>query len=172
MKVGLHWHHFDKPKSHTEQNYDYFFRADTTIRTVERMETQTAERIDTFQRAMRTDEIKIIQKKVDKLNKIYFAFDSYNLNSKSKKYLRDIYAILKEVPNHIIIGGHASEEGNVDHNERLALNRATAVKNYLVQLGIPDPQLEVKNYGARVANAERVDNNISLDRRVEIIIVE
>jgi hypothetical protein len=30
----------------------------------------------------------------------------------------------------------------------------------------------VKNYGARVANAERVDNNISLDRRVEIVIVE
>jgi outer membrane protein OmpA-like peptidoglycan-associated protein len=54
----------------------------------------------------------------------------------------------------------------------LALNRATAVKKYLVQLGIPDAQLEVKNYGARVANEERLDNNISLDRRVEIIIVE
>lgn len=171
LKIGLHWHHFDKPKSHTEQNYDYFFRADTTIRTVERLETETVERIDTFKRAPKL-EIKLIQKKVDKLNKIYFAFDSYNLNSKSKKYLRDIYAILKEVPNHIIIGGHASEEGQVEYNEQLALNRATAVKNYLVQLGIPEPQLEVKNYGARVANEERVDNNISLDRRVEIIIVE
>ena len=171
LKIGLHWHHFDKPKSHTEQNYDYFFRADTTYRTVERVETKTVERIDTFKRAPKL-EIKVIQKKVDKLNKIYFSFDSYNLNSKSKKYLRDIYAILKEVPNHIIIGGHASEEGQVEYNEQLALNRAQAVKNYLVQLGIPEPQLEVKNYGARVANAERVDNNISLDRRVEIIIVE
>lgn len=171
LKIGLHWHHFDKPKSHTEQNYDYFFRADTTYRTVERVETETVERIDTFKRAPKL-EIKVIQKKVDKLNKIYFSFDSYNLNSKSKKYLRDIYAILKEVPNHIIIGGHASEEGQVEYNEQLALNRAQAVKNYLVQLGIPEPQLEVKNYGARVANAERVDNNISLDRRVEIIIVE
>jgi len=46
------------------------------------------------------------------------------------------------------------------------------VKKYLVSLGIPEAQLEVKNYGSRVANAERVDNNISLDRRVEIIIVE
>ena len=171
LKIGLHWHHFDKPKSHTEQNYDYFFRADTMYRTVERVETETVERIDTFKRAPKL-EIKVIQKKVDKLNKIYFSFDSYNLNSKSKKYLRDIYAILKEVPNHIIIGGHASEEGQAEYNEQLALNRAQAVKNYLVQLGIPEPQLEVKNYGARVANAERVDNNISLDRRVEIIIVE
>lgn len=171
LKIGLHWHHFDKPKSHTEQNYDYFFRADTTYRTVERVETEIVERVDTFKRAPKL-EIKVIQKKVDKLNKIYFSFDSYNLNSKSKKYLRDIYAILKEVPNHIIIGGHASEEGQVEYNEQLALNRAQAVKNYLAQLGIPEPQLEVKNYGARVANAERVDNNISLDRRVEIIIVE
>lgn len=172
LKVGIHWHHFDKPKSRTEQHFDYFFRPDTTIRTVERVETETEERIDTFKRAMPKEEIKVIQKKVDKLNKIYFAFDSHNLNSKSKKYLREIYAILKEVPNHIIIGGHASEEGQVEYNERLALNRAQAVKNYLVSLGIPEPQLEVKNYGARVANAERVDNNISLDRRVEIIIVE
>ncbi len=171
VKVGIHWHHFDKPKSHTEQHYDYLLRADTTLRTVERVETEVVERIDTFQRAPKL-EIKVIQKKVDKLNKIYFAFDSYNLNNKSKKYLRDIYAILKEVPNHIIIGGHASEEGQLEYNERLALNRATAVKKYLVSLGIPAAQLEVKNYGARVANAERVDNNISLDRRVEIIIVE
>lgn len=171
VKIGLHWHHFDKPKSHTEQNYDYFFRPDTTYRTVERIETETTERIDTFKRVPKV-EIKLIQKKVDKLNKIYFAFDSYNLNNKSKKYLRDIYAILKEVPNHIIIGGHASEEGQAEYNEILALNRATAVKNYLVSLGIPEAQLEVKNYGARIANEERVDNNISLDRRVEIIIME
>lgn len=171
VKIGLHWHHFDKPKSHTEQNYDYFFRPDTTYRTVERIQTETTERIDTFKRVPKV-EIKLIQKKVDKLNKIYFAFDSYNLNNKSKKYLRDIYAILKEVPNHIIIGGHASEEGQAEYNEILALNRATAVKNYLVSLGIPEAQLEVKNYGARVANEERVDNNISLDRRVEIIIME
>ncbi len=171
VKVGIHWHHIAKPKSHTEQNFDYFFRPDTTIRTVERVETELVERIDTFKRAPQM-EIKLIQKKVDKLNKIYFAFDSYTLNSKSKKYLRDIYAILKEVPNHIIIGGHASEEGQVEYNERLALNRAQAVKNYLVQLGIPEPQLEVKNYGARVHNEERVDNNISLDRRVEIVIME
>ena len=171
VKIGLHWHHFDKPKSHTCQNYDYFFRPDTTYRTVERIETETVERIDTFKRVPKI-EIKLIQKKVDKLNKIYFAFDSYALNSKSKKYLRDIYTILKEVPNHIIIGGHASEEGQVEYNEILALNRATAVKNYLVSLGIPEAQLEVKNYGARVANEERVDNNISLDRRVEIIIME
>ena len=171
LKIGLHWHHFDKPKSHTEHSFDYFFRPDTTYRTVERVETETVERIDTFKRAPKV-EIKLIQKKVDKLNKIYFAFDSYNLNNKSKKYLRDIYAILKEVPNHIIIGGHASEEGQVEYNEQLALHRATAVKNYLVSLGIPDAQLEVKNYGARVHNEERVDNNISLDRRVEIIIVE
>ena len=171
VKIGLHWHHFDKPKSHTEQNYDYFFRPDTTYRTVERIQTETTERIDTFKRVPKV-EIKLIQKKVDKLNKIYFAFDSYNLNNKSKKYLRDIYAILKEVPNHIIIGGHASEEGQAEYNELLALNRATAVKNYLVSLGIPEAQLEVKNYGARIANEERVDNNISLDRRVEIIIME
>ena len=171
LKVGVHWHHIAKPKIRLEQNYDYFFRADTTERTVERVETETVERIDTFKRAPK-QEIKIIQKKVDKLNKIYFGFDSYVLNQKSKKYLRDIYTILKEVPNHIIIGGHASEEGQIEYNEQLALNRATAVKMYLVSLGIPEEQLEVKNYGARVANEENLQHEKSMDRRVEILIME
>ena len=109
---------------------------------------------------------------MDKLNKIFFAFDSYVLSSKSKKYLRDIYEELKDLPNHIIIGGHSSEEGQQEYNEQLALSRATAVKNYLVSLGIPEQQLEVKNYGARVANEENTQKDLSLDRRVEIIIVE
>lgn len=171
LKVGIHWHHIPQPKRHVEQHFDHFFRADTTIRTVERMETEVIERIDTFHLPVK-EEVKIIQKKVDKLNKLFFAFDSYTLNSKSKKYLREIYEELKDIPNHIIIGGHSSEEGQAEYNEQLALNRAKAVKKYLVELGIPEAQLEVKNYGARVANEERVDDNISLDRRVEIIIVE
>lgn len=171
LKVGVHWHHISKPKMHVSRAFDYFVQADTTVRTVERLETQTVERIDTFKRAPK-EEIKIIQKKVDILNKIYFAFDSYTLSNKSKKYLRDIYDVLKEVPNHIIIGGHSSEEGQSEYNEQLAFRRANAVRDYLIKLGIPAEQLEVKNYGARVANEDNTANDLSLDRRVEIIIVE
>lgn len=171
LKVGVHWHHISKPKMHISKAFDYFVQADTTVRTVERLETQTVERIDTFRRAPK-EEIKIIQKKVDILNKIFFAFDSYTLSNKSKKYLRDIYEVLKEVPNHIIIGGHSSEEGQSEYNEQLAFRRANAVRDYLIKLGIPAEQLEVKNYGARVANEDNTANDLSLDRRVEIIIVE
>ena len=171
LKVGVHWHHISKPKMHVSRAFDYFVQADTTVRTVERLETQTVERIDTFKRAPK-EEIKIIQKKVDILNKIFFAFDSYTLSNKSKKYLRDIYEVLKEVPNHIIIGGHSSEEGQSEYNEQLAFRRANAVRDYLIKLGIPAEQLEVKNYGARVANEDNTANDLSLDRRVEIIIVE
>ena len=171
LKVGVHWHHISKPKMHVSRAFNYFVQADTTVRTVERLETQTVERIDTFKRAPK-EEIKIIQKKVDILNKIFFAFDSYTLSNKSKKYLRDIYDVLKEVPNHIIIGGHSSEEGQSEYNEQLAFRRANAVRDYLIKLGIPAEQLEVKNYGARVANEDNTANDLSLDRRVEIIIVE
>ena len=60
----------------------------------------------------------------------------------------------------------------MEYNELLALNRATAVKNYLVSLGIPAEQLEVKNYGSRVANEDNMTKDLSLDRRVEIIIMD
>ncbi len=171
LKVGVHWHHIAKPKTRTEQNYDYFFRADTTVRTVERVETEVVERIDTFQRAPKP-EIKAVQKRVDRYNKIYFNFDSYVLNERSKKYLREIYLELKDLPNRMIVAGHSSEEGQVEYNEQLALRRATAVKNYLISLGIPEEQLEVQNFGARVANEENLQHEKSMDRRVEIVIVE
>ena len=171
LKIGIHWHHIAKPKMQVTEGFDYFFRADTTVRTVERMETEVVEHVDTFQRVPKK-EIKVIQKKVDKLNKIYFAFDSYVLNNKSKKYLRDIYQELKDIPNQLVIAGHASEEGQMEYNEILALSRATAVMNYLEQLGIPAERMEVKNYGARVSNEENLEKDKSMDRRVEIVIME
>lgn len=171
LKVGIHWHHIKKPKMQVSEGFDYFFHADTTVSTVERKETEVVERVDTFQRAPKP-EIKAVQKRVDRYNKIYFNFDSYVLNERSKRYLRDIYQELKDIPNQMIVAGHASEEGQIEYNEILALKRATAVKNYLVSLGIPEEQLEVKNFGARVANEENVLHEKSMDRRVEIIIVE
>lgn len=60
----------------------------------------------------------------------------------------------------------------MEYNEILALSRATAVMKYLEELGIPAERMEVKNYGARVANEENLEKDKSMDRRVEIVIME
>jgi outer membrane protein OmpA-like peptidoglycan-associated protein len=71
----------------------------------------------------------------------------------------------------IVIEGHTDARGGRDHNMRLALARAEAVRAYLVSRGVPAAQLEARGVGpdrpvATNASAEGRANN----RRVEIVL--
>ena len=162
VKIGLHWHTPFKPK----QRFSYEQHMDTTIQLVERHDSIVNERIETLSRAEH------IQRQLDKLNRIYFAFDSYALTDDTKQFLADIAAQLQTIPNKVIIGGHASKEGTRRHNEQLAVNRALAVRRYLISLGIEPKRLIAKDYGSTVPNAINTGNEMSLDRRVEIIVLD
>ena len=162
VKIGLHWHAPFKPK----QKFSYEQHLDTAIQLAQRVDTLITSRVETISRTEQ------VQQQVDKLNRIYFAFDSYALNDDTKQFLAAIAEQLKTIPNKIIIGGHASKEGTQRHNEQLALNRALAVRRYLISLGIDPKRMLAKEYGSTVPNAINTRNEISLDRRVEIIVVD
>ena len=160
VKLGLHWHTPAKPKQH----YTYEQHMDTTVRLAERRDTVIIEKVETLSRTEQ------VQQQIDKLNRIYFAFDSYALNEESKQFLAAIAQQLNTVPNKIVIGGHASKEGTKRHNEQLALNRALTVRRYLISLGVDAKRMIAKEYGSTVPNAINTHNEMSLDRRVEIIL--
>ena len=162
VKIGLHWHTQFKPKH--RQSYEQHL--DTVIQLAQRVDTVVSEHVETITRAEH------VQHQVDKLNRIYFSFDSYTLNEDSKQFLAAIARQLSTIPNKIIIGGHASKEGTQRHNEQLALNRALAVRRYLISLGIDAKRMIAKEYGSSVPNAINTGNEMSLDRRVEIIVVD
>lgn len=162
VKIGVHWHSIDKPRTTT------ILTPDTTLQMVARLDTVWTSRIDTFQRQL--PKIEQVQREIDRLNRIYFAFDSHLLTEDSKHFLEQIAEQLKTIPNKVIIGGHASKEGTQAHNARLAHYRALMVKYYLVDCGIPATRMIVKNYGTSVRNAINLHDDLSLDRRVEIIV--
>lgn len=165
VKLGIHWHSLDKPKTVTEQFMD------TTIHISQRVDSIWSERIDTLERQglRMSDKVQI---RVDKLNRIYFGFDSYVLTAESKRSLDHIAEQLKTIPNKIILGGHASKEGTRVHNHRLALNRAMVVKYYLMDRGVPGSRLLVRDYGSTSPNAINTHGDLTLDRRVEIIVLD
>lgn len=165
VKLGVHWHSIEKPRtSSVMQN-------DTILQMVARHDSVWTSRYDTLERQSITI-VERVQRRIDKLNRIYFTFDSYQMSEKSQLFLDQIAEQLKTVPNKVIIGGHASKEGTRAHNTRLAKNRAMAVKNYLVEKGVPANRLIVKNYGSDVANSINVNKMLYLDRRVEIIVLD
>lgn len=165
VKLGIHWHSLEKPRTTT------VMQKDTVLQMVARYDSVWTNRYDTLERQSLTP-VQRIQRQIDKLNRIYFAFDSYELNDESMLMLQQIAEQLETIPNKVLIGGHASKEGTRAHNARLAKYRALIVKYYLVDCGIPATRMIVRDYGSDVENAINVNHELSLDRRVEIIVQE
>lgn len=169
VKIGIHWRYIRPDKHKTIDYFDYFMREDTTIDLLSRCDTVVTERWDTLTRV----HIAKAAEEVERLNKIYFDYDSYRLSKETKDYLSSIVGILNKVPDaKIAIDGHASEEGQRLHNEQLAYNRAKAVAKYLISKGIDRHRVIVIGHGSLVPNEENVNHELPLDRRAEVKIVQ
>lgn len=169
LKLGIHWHHIGKDKHTIVEYYDYFTRRDTSVQMMPRQDTVVTERTDTLTRL----HIQKAAEEVEKFNKIYFAYDSYKLTPEVQNYLSSIVGVLNKVPDaKIAIDGHASEEGQRKHNEKLAYNRAKAVAAFLISKGIAKSRVIVIGHGSLVPNEENVNHELTLDRRVEVKVVQ
>ena len=169
LKLGVHWHHI-KPDKHTTVDYfDYFTRRDTTIQLLTRQDTVVTDRIDTLTRS----HILKAAEEVEKFNKIYFDYDSYKLSNEAQNYLSSIVNVLNKVPDaKVSIDGHASAEGQVKHNEKLAYNRAKSVAKFLVSKGLDKKRVIVIGHGSLISNEENINHELPLDRRVEVKVVQ
>ena len=165
VKIGIHWHSLGKPRT------ENVLRNDTTLQLTARNDSVRTERRDTFARKPMT-KVERVQRKINELNRIYFEFDNFRINKESQQMLMQIAEELKTIPNKVFIGGHASKEGLRAHNARLAKYRASEVKYFLTDCGIPAKRIIAKDFGSDVENAININHELPLDRRVEIIVLE
>lgn len=83
---------------------------------------------------------------------IYFAYDKYDVRSPEQPKLQADAAFLKSHPNiHFTIEGHCDERGSTEYNLALGDNRANAVKQALVKLGVPAGSIKTISYGKEKA---------------------
>lgn len=81
-------------------------------------------------------------------DRVYFGFDRYDLSAEARNTLENQSAWLKRYPNgSITISGHTDERGTREYNLALGERRATAVKNYLVALGVEPSRINTISYG-------------------------
>ena len=71
------------------------------------------------------------------------------------------------------ICGHTDSDGNEDFNMGLSLNRANAVRNHLVRMGIPVRRLETEGFGeTRPLVPNDSEENKQKNRRTEFVIID
>jgi peptidoglycan-associated lipoprotein len=90
-----------------------------------------------------------LQRKVDEnLRPVYFEFNSYRLSGGSIEQLVKAANFLSEYTQlRLLIEGHCDERGSSEYNMGLGENRARAVKEYLINYGIPAIRFETTSWG-------------------------
>ena len=178
LKIGLHWHYIKPEKHETEDYFEPFMRVDTNRTYVTRQDTLLIARADTMIQPQEeeakpvTAHIRKVAEEVERFNKVYFAFDSYQLTNKALFYLNSIVEALNRVPDaKIMIDGHASSEGQDEYNDVLSANRARTVANYLASCGVDKNRIVTAGHGSRVPNEDLEREEMRRDRRVEIKVV-
>ncbi len=78
---------------------------------------------------------------------VYFDFDKATLTEASQELLKRKAGWLEENPSNVTISGHCDERGTVEYNMVLGAERAEAVKNFLVNLGIPASSMNTISRG-------------------------
>jgi peptidoglycan-associated lipoprotein len=82
----------------------------------------------------------------------YFDYDKSDIRSDASAALTGDAALLKQIfaqdPNFsVVVEGHCDERGSAEYNLALGDRRATAAKDFLVQLGVPADRLKTISYG-------------------------
>ncbi len=106
--------------------------------------------------------------------RVHFDFDKYNIKREYIPLLNEVVKTLKENPNvRVRIEGFTDNIGSKAYNDRLALRRAQAVRDYLIRAGIPAERIEVAGFGKERYIA---DNTTPIgrftNRRAEFIVIQ
>lgn len=104
-----------------------------------------------------------------RLNNIFFDLNSAKLNAQSRTELVKMVELLSENPTiSITISGHTDDQGTTDYNMKLSEQRAKAVYDFLINLGIAPARLTYKGYGeSRPLQEGNDEKSRRINRRIE-----
>jgi peptidoglycan-associated lipoprotein len=82
------------------------------------------------------------------LGTVFFELDSWQLNDAARPVLQKNADWLKRwTSTRIMIEGHADSRGTAEYNLALGERRAVAVRDYLVNLGVPANRIQIVSKG-------------------------
>lgn len=101
------------------------------------------------------------------LEPVYFEFGSAFLETENRDRLAEYAAWLKAHPQQqVLIEGHTDAAGPSEYNYELGEQRALAVRDFLIQLGIDQHRMQVVSRGEERPASQEQDK---LNRRSEVV---
>jgi OOP family OmpA-OmpF porin len=105
---------------------------------------------------------------------IYFDQGKATIRPQSRKVLDNAVKVMKDYPSITLeISGHTSSEGDPAFNQRLSQERADAVKQWLVEAGIPAQSVKTRGVGSEepIANNKTPAGRVK-NRRIEFKVIQ
>jgi peptidoglycan-associated lipoprotein len=86
---------------------------------------------------------------IGELQTVYFEYDKSSIRSDSAETLRTNAALIKNNDRwgRVVVQGNTDERGSEEYNLALGERRATAVKRYLIDLGVSAERLRTVSFG-------------------------
>lgn len=102
------------------------------------------------------------------LGKLLFEFDSADVGEAARTRLIELaQALMKEGIDRLRVEGYTDDSGSATYNLKLSLRRAQAVRNVLVEVGMPKQNIEIKGFGN---TSPVLSHNFAENRRVAIVV--
>ena len=103
---------------------------------------------------------------------LLFDFGSSKLTATTRQNLQKFSEILQKYPDtEILIEGHTDNVGSDEFNQKLSVERASSVQNYLTGKGVSSRRLIIKGYGeTQPVEDNSTDAGRQANRRVEVAI--
>ena len=108
--------------------------------------------------------------KINGLVSVNFDYDSSTLSSESRRQLSENAEWIKSNKSTVQVEGHCDSRGSAEYNLALGERRATAVKTYMVTLGVDSKRLTIISYGEEkpIASGDSEDA-YAKNRRVNFV---
>jgi len=118
--------------------------------------------------------IKIETPKTITLQNVFFDVGKATLKPESYKALNDLVEVMKAKTSLIIeIAGHTDNTGTPESNLKLSLDRANAVRDYLIKNSISPNRVQAKGYGDTEPVADNdTEQGKQQNRRTEVRIIK
>ena len=106
-------------------------------------------------------------------DRVFFGFDQSQLSGEAQATVEKLAAWLKQYPSkQLTIEGHADERGTREYNLALGAQRANAVRDYLIVLGIDPNRVETVSFGEERPAVRGSNEDAWAQNRRAVFVVE
>ena len=78
---------------------------------------------------------------------VYFSYDSYEVSGEERSKVEAVAVAMKATPGNLIVAGFTDDRGTDEYNRGLGERRAQAVRQSLIDAGLPAGKIQTVSFG-------------------------